>query len=116
MCGEVDLGTAFAAVPDSISSGPTVWITSGRLDRGDLGALVGQHHGGHRTGHAGRKIDDAQPVKKTHTGVCLIQCFAFAVCAPQPMSEAVEPGGVPRADELTLVRWDVRELPADHVL
>ena len=38
-------------------------VAAGRLDLGDVGAVVGEQHAGHRTGDAGREVEDVDALQ-----------------------------------------------------
>ena len=58
---DVEGDAALAPVPDPRAAERPGGVSAGRLDLHDVGAVVGQQHGGHRSGDAGGQIDDPGP-------------------------------------------------------
>ena len=57
---QIEAGTSLAPIPDPVAGLVRKWIARWRLDPYDVGTVVGQEHGGHRSRHAPGQVEDAQ--------------------------------------------------------
>ena len=65
---QIEADTSLAPIPDPVPGLLREWITRRRLDPYDIGAVVGQEHGGHGAGDAPGQIEDTQMIERSsHT-------------------------------------------------
>ena len=69
---EVQRHAALAAQPHRGGGVGAARVAAGGLDLDDIGAVVGEHHGGDAAGGSGRKVEDSQVVARAGHGVSFL--------------------------------------------